>query len=130
MSITEHIDRQYDGRNDSLDEEMLSFFRKMIESQSNATYIMNPKRLNEFTKAYKVCQEIFGGSCEVIHRRDEEVVLTTFDIVIRGKSIPTSETKRFVEEVLRVSDGFDILGLTNGNIEFSISFNRMMVRGK
>lgn len=130
MSITEHIDRQYDGRDDSLDEEMLSFFRKMIESQSNATYIMNPKRLNEFTKAYKVCQEIFSGSCEVVNRRDEEVVLTTFDIVIRGKSIPTSETKRFVEEVLRVSDGFDILGLTNGNIEFSISFNRMMVRGK
>lgn len=129
MSLTEFIEPK-ECSDDSIDEKMLAVFDAYEKKFANGTYILNPKRVNEFIIAFQYLKNVFEPGCSVTYNQRETGASTGWDMFVRGESLRFIKTQDLVDHVLSKADCFEVSAYLDGTVELAVTFYDMMTKGK
>lgn len=128
MSLTKDISRHEPSYDEDFEEKFLKYLSELNESQSDATYIMNPKRVSEFIEAYKYLKSVFFPAYKVSYNQHNCPGSTGWGIKVRGKRLSFTKTKELVDVALSKADCFEVSAYINGDTELAVTFYGMMER--
>lgn len=121
----------FDFLSEELREYALESFRESLQKEDTTPVILNPKRIEDVLCCYKKIKEQFGevyGArvyCELPSK--SRSTHSVIGVVISEERIDWNNLDWMIE-ALKISDGRDIIPLSNGDIEICFDFNNTHIK--
>lgn len=125
MELEAKFERQPIEYDEKSDREFLAFLRS-LEEETDRVYLVDPKRMEDFTRAYAYIKRTLSDECTISYNQGTELCKTGWTISARGLSITVVNPEKFTEEVLDNASCFEITPYVDGTVELNVTFYGMM----
>ena len=125
MELEARFERPKIEYDEQKDKDFLEFLSS-LESDGDKVYLVDPKRLGDFTRAYRCIKRTLSCECKISYDQGTDLCKTGWSIHARGSSITIVDTNSFVEDVFESASCFEVTPYTDGTVELNVTFYGMM----